>query len=662
MVKWQHERALPPFEFCRLAWSPSGKARVCKTLIAGSIPAQASKNMTTQEILNKYIEFYKARGHKLIPNVSLVPEGDSTLLFVNSGMFPLVPYLSGGVHPLGKRLVNVQRAGRFQEDLEEVGDNRHTTAFHMMGNWSLGDYFKEEQLPWVYEFFVKEMGLDPQKLYSTVFAGDSSAPKDAESIELLKKIYAGYDVLADEGTRIFPQGVADNWWKRGDAVGELGGPDSETFYYIGEGTGMGKNPAENQDDFLEIGNSVFMQYKKSQTGWEPLVQKNVDFGGGLERIAMVVQGKNDIFETDNFWPIVEKIQELTGKNYYESVEIKRYMRILADHMRASIFMAMDGVIPSNKDQGYMLRRLLRRMTRAGMVLGANKDLSVSLVGTVCEMFAWMYPDLVSKQTEIEKTFEDEEIRFRKTLVNGSKELRKVLKTLDPSEPKDIEEMWAHKAFDLYQSVGYPAEIFLQDIKDAGQQLDGKKFSEKFDVLFEEHKSGSRAGAEQKFKGGLADHSEEVVKYHTTTHLLQEALRQVLGEHVRQMGSNITSERLRFDFSHPDRKLTEGQIKKLEEIVNSYVAQKLPVNFVMMPKAEAEKTGALFMKNETYPDEVKVYYIGESISNAVSKEFCGGPHVSNTSELAEIKIYKQENIGDGKLRIYASFKKPVDTLD
>ena len=288
--------------------------------------------MTSREILEKYINFFVERGHKQIPNVSLVPEGDSTLLFVNSGMFPLVPYLSGEQHPLGKRLVNVQRSLRF-EDLDEVGETiRHTVAFHMMGNWSLGDYFKEEQLPWIFEFFVDVLKLDPRKLFSTVFEGDENAPKDTESVEILKKVYKKYGVGAEEGKQIFPCGKKDNWWQRGDAVGELGGPDSEVYYYLGEGDGVGRSPAANPYEFLEIGNSVFMQYKKTQEGWVPLYQKNVDFGGGLERIAMVAQGKKDIFETDNFRPIIEKVEELSGRKYNSNPKTRKAMRVLSDHM------------------------------------------------------------------------------------------------------------------------------------------------------------------------------------------------------------------------------------------------------------------------------------------------------------------------------------------
>jgi alanyl-tRNA synthetase len=604
--------------------------------------------MTSQEIIKKYIDFYTSKGHKLIPNVSLVPENDPTLLFVNSGMFPLVAYLSGQPHPMGKRLVNIQRSVRF-EDLDEVGDPQHTIAFHMVGNWSLGDYFKKEQLPWVYEFLIKELGLDIHKMYATVFAGDEYAPKDEESIKILKEVFGSYGIKAEEEKRIFALGRKSNWWKRGDTVGELGGPDSEIYYYLGKGSGEGKNPAENEDEYLEIGNSVFMQYKKTESGWEELTQKNVDFGGGLERIAWVVQGKKDIFETDNFWPIIEKVEQISGKKYRQSNIITKSMRILADHMRTSVFLAMDGVIPSNKDQGYALRRILRRMTRASRVLEVEKNLSKNLVSIVVESFSWMYPRLLEKQKNIEVIFEDEEDKFRKTLERGQKELEKKL-TKETYETREL----AGIAFDIYQSLGYPSEIFLEDVKDKGIKVEEKEFKVIFEQIFIDHQKHSREGAEQKFKGGLADQSEQVVKYHTTTHLLHKALRDVLGEHVSQKGSNITGERLRFDFSHT-KKLSEEELAKVVDEVNETIGKDLPVNFVVLPKEEADKTRALHFFGEKYGDQIKVYFIGDSLENAISKEYCGGPHVHNTSELSSIEIYKQESIGKGLMRIYARFK-------
>jgi len=622
--------------------------------------------MTSKEILEKYFNFFKEKGHKQIPNVSLVPEGNSTLLFVNSGMFPLVSYLSGEEHPLGKRLINVQRSLRF-EDIEEVGTtNRHTVAFHMIGNWSLGDYFKKEQLPWIYEFFIEEMKVDPKKLYATVFAGDESAPKDNESIEIIKEVFKKYGIDAKEGERIFPCGKKDNWWQRGDTVGELGGPDSEIFYYLGEGSVKGKSPNENQDEFLEIGNSVFMQYKKTEKGWVPLSQKNVDFGGGLERIALVVQKKKDIFETDSFWPIIEKIQEITKIKYDSDPERKKSMRVLADHIRACVLLGMDGVTPSNKDQGYILRRILRRMMRVGRKLGIEKNISVQLVSVVVDTLGWLYPELEIKQKEIEVLFSVEEEKFSRTLDRGSREAEKEIKIKVFDEVKISEnlnidlkqQLYASAAsgvaFNLYQSLGYPPEMFVEDLKDKGIMINLKDFEKLVEKRFAKHQNLSRSGAEMKFKGGLADQSDTVVKYHTITHLLQYALKNVLGSQISQLGSNITNERLRFDFPF-DRKLTEEEISKVQEIIKDAVDKKIPVNFVMMEKGEAIKSGAVYMKSESYPDQVKVYFIGDNLENAISREFCGGPHVKNTSELKHIEIFKQESIGEGKMRVYARFK-------
>lgn len=601
--------------------------------------------MTTQEILESYIQFFKARGHALTPNVSLVPSGDSTLLFTNSGMFPLVPYLSGEPHPLGKRIVNVQRAVRF-DDLEVVGDNRHTTCFHMLGNWGLGDYFKAEQLPWIWDFLIQDLNLDVNRLYATVFAGDEFSPRDEESIKLIKAIYQKYGVVACEGERIFA--YSGNWWKRGDAVGELGGPDSEIFYYIGDGDGVGQNPEDNEDEFIEIGNSVFMQFKKTADGWEELSQKNIDFGGGLERLAMVVQGAKDIFETDSFWPIIETLQKISGIDYKSEAAgsvPKRAMRILADHIRAVVFMAMDGVTPSNKDQGYVMRRYLRRIVRFARHLGIKNAIAGQLVPTVVEMFVWMYPDLAEKQTDLIGIFNEEEEKFGQTLVRALHVVEKRL-TGFVGGSDELSQI----AFDLFQSVGYPPEMLLEEARDRGFDISENDFMLTYKAHFAKHQVGSRAGAEQKFKGGLADHSEQVTRYHTATHLLHWALRQVLGESVIQHGSNITGERLRFDFNF-NEKLTDDQVGKVEELVNAQIKKSLPVNFVMMQKEEAEKTGAIHAFNEKYPDEVKVYYIGSDINSAISKEFCGGPHVKNTSEIGEVEVYKQESVGKGLRRVY-----------
>ncbi|EKE00220.1 MAG: hypothetical protein ACD_22C00072G0003 [uncultured bacterium] len=611
--------------------------------------------MTSQEILTKFIKFYEARGHKLIPNVSLVPENDPTLLFVNSGMFPLVPYLSGQSHPMGKRLVNIQRSLRLQ-DIEEVGDVRHTCVFHMMGNWSLGDYFKKEQLSWVYEFLIDQLGLDITKMYATVFAGDSTSPKDEESIAILKDTFAKYGIKAKEGERIFPCGRKSNWWQRGDAVGELGGPDSEIYYYLGDSTPkLGTSPEDDENNFLEIGNSVFMQYIKTGDGWSQLSQKNVDFGGGLERIALAVQNKKDIYETDNFFPIIQKMGDISQEKYGSSEKVTKSMRIVADHVRAAVLLAMDGVSPGSKEQDYVSRRLLRRMLLASRNLGIVGGVSENLVPIVCQMFSWLYPELSNKVGDILSIFVREEKDFERVIQEGTKYLSKerhktkVMEAI--RDPKNSRGKLASIAFELYQSLGYPFDLFKQYLSENGYSDPGLETV--FLSRFFDHQEQSREGAGGKFKGGLADQSDQVVKYHTATHLLHQALREVLGDQVAQQGSNITGERLRFDFSYP-QKLTDEEIAKVETKVNEIVAKKLPVQFEILNKAEAEKTGALHFFGDKYGDQVKVYFVGENLENAYSKEFCGGPHVQNTGELAPITIYKQESIGKGKMRIYAKF--------
>jgi len=586
--------------------------------------------MTSKEILEKYLDFYKQNGHKQIPNVSLIPENDPTLLFVNSGMFPLVPYLSGEKHPQGKRLLNVQRCLRM-DDLDEIGDKIHTLAFHMIGNWSLGDYGKKEQLTWKFEFFMNVLKLDPRKIAITLFAGDSDAPKDAESVSIVKDLFEKYGVNGEIDKNIWLYSKKQgNWWQRGDAIGELGGPSCEIFYYLGGHDSRGLSPEDHELDFVEMGNSVFMEYKKTESGWEKLSQANVDYGGGLERIAMAVQSKKDIFETDNFYPIVEKIEEMSGKKYLENVY---EIRNIADHIRDAVFMAMDGVVPSNKEQGYILRRVLRRMVRFGKKIGIEKDISVSLVPVVVEMFSWMYPDLVEKQESIRETFSVEEEKFRNIL---NRVEPKVISALEKS-PENIADL----AFDFYQSQGFPVEMFVAIAKEKGIDIDENELEKRI----EKHKAQSRLGAEGKFKGGLADQSENTVRYHTATHLLHKALRDMFGDDIVQQGSNITGERLRFDFNF-DRKLTGEEISKIEDAIYRVSEQALPVRFEIMSQEEAKKLGAIGTFGEKYGDQVKVYFVGDS------KELCGGPHVKNTKDIGHIKIYKQDKIGEGEMRIYA----------
>lgn len=603
--------------------------------------------MTSQQIFEKYLAVFTLQKHAQIPNVSLVPENDPTLLFVNSGMFPLVPYLMGEPHPQGTRLVNIQRCLRM-EDINEVGDNRHTTMFHMLGNWSLNDYFRQEQLPWVFEFFIEHLKLDVTKLYTTFFGGDDRAPKDIKTLELIKTLYKKYGVEAAEGERVFAC-IKPNWWQRGDAIGELGGPSCELFYFLGQSP-EGKTPEIDENEFIEIGNSVFLQYKKTQTGWEELLQKNVDFGGGLERIALAVQKKQDIFETDNFWPIVEKILTLAKISTYTG---QKDIRILADHIRGAVFLAMDGITPSNKDQGYILRGLLRRIVRAGMSLGIKKDISVELVPIVTEMFAWLYPTLPTKTQSIQAIFEEEERKFRKTLNAAEKSIQKPLEKYAKEQPGNAR-AFANLASIAKQSWGLPTEIPIEIALEKGIDIGDKKDVEKYiNEQALEHREQSKTGAEQKFKGGLAEHTEITTQYHTTTHVLQYALRKVLGEHVTQKGSNITNERLRFDFSHKE-KLTEEELSEVEKLVNKTIAQQLPVKSETLSKDTAIKQGAIYLTDKEYGDLVTVYYIGNSFETALSKELCGGPHVENTGELKPIELYKQEKLGEGLLRLYARF--------
>ncbi len=620
--------------------------------------------MQSKDILRNFITHYADRGHSEIPNLSLIPENDPTLLFVNSGMFPLVPYLSGEPHPAGKRLTNVQRSMRF-EDLDKVGRTiRHTTAFHMLGNWSLGDYFKQEQLSWVFELYIDKLKLDPQRLFATVFAGDAYAPRDDESISILKAVFKKYGIDAKEEERIFACGKEDNWWQRGNAPGELGGPDSEVFYYLGEGTGVGKHPTDHQDEFLEIGNSVFMQYRKTHMGgWEELPQKNVDYGGGLERLALVAQGKKDIYETDNFWPIIEEMQDLLDVQYGTNEDITRAMRVIADHMRASVFLAMDGVVPSNKDQGYVLRRLIRRMTRFArkFEMKNTQHISSRLVPVTISSFGWLYPDLVTREKEITTLITEEENKFAYVLEKGKKQvdhaLKKIQKSIPPSPvPSSLIDTIADSAFNQYETHGYPLDIFFEDLREALPDIvkleDFEKvYKKETEKRMERHQSQSRQGAERKFKGGLADHGEQTTKYHTATHLLHQALFDVLGEEVRQEGSNITSERLRFDFT-ASHKLTSEEIERIHSIIQEIIDNALPVQYIIMEKDKALNLGAKAFFGEKYPDTVKVYFIGDTIENAHSKELCGGPHVANTKDIGSLTIYKVEKIGNNKFRIYA----------
>lgn len=565
--------------------------------------------MTSQEIRAKFLAFFEKKGHAIIPSAPLIPENDPSVLFNTAGMQPLVPYLLGQKHPLGTRLANAQKCVR-TVDIDDIGDNTHATFFEMLGNWSLGDYFKKEAIEWSYELLTKEFGLDPKRLYVTVFAGDENAPRDFEAVDIWKSVGVPEN-------RIYFLPAKNNWWSAGDS-GPCG-PDSEMFYDVtpnglGDMTHEEYVAADDRRDVVEIWNDVFMEYqKKDGKVIGKLASKNIDTGSGLERVTMVIQGKDNIYDTDLLKPIIDKIQ-LLSKNINKTSE-----RIIADHIRTSVFMISDGVVPSNTDQGYILRRLLRRAIRHADILEMG-SLS-NLIDTVGSIYVNVYR-LNLEKTKAEVSNEEE--KFRKTLKDGMKQFEK-----------------GEDPFILFSTYGFPIELTLELAKEKAIEIDLEDFNKK--ML--EHQDISRAGSEQKFKGGLADTSEQSVRYHTATHLLHYALRKVLGENVQQKGSNITPERLRFDFAHPT-KMTDEEKNKVEGIVNEKIKQSIPVENKVMPKEEALKIGALHFFNEKYPDQVSVYFIGDSI------EFCGGPHIKNTNELGVFKIVKEEAVSAGIRRIKA----------
>ncbi|OGZ12098.1 MAG: alanine--tRNA ligase [Candidatus Lloydbacteria bacterium RIFCSPHIGHO2_02_FULL_51_22] len=609
--------------------------------------------MRSEDIRAKFLEFFKNRGHAVLPSASLVPENDPTVLFTTAGMQPLVPYLMGAPHPLGKRLVNVQKCVRTQ-DIEEVGDNTHDTFFEMLGNWSLGDYFKEDAIKWSYELLTSKeegFGIDPSRFYITVFKGDENAPRDDEAADIWKRI-------GIPEHRIYYLGADSNWWpvvKGKDMWTGPTGPDTEIFYDVTGTLGDLSHEeflkADEEQKIVEIWNDVFMAYeKKDGTIVGDLQSKNVDTGAGLERLAMVLQGKNNIFDTDLFAPLMEVIKEQTGKE-----QDKRAMRIVADHIRTSVFMIADGVSPSNTDQGYILRRLLRRAVRYGDVLGLQIGLG-PVYAAVMHKYADIYPALKEKEGTIAQEISNEEEQFRKTLERGMKEFEKI-EWVGVAEEEITEKKGsfaAHAApmvpgkvaFDLYQTYGFPIELTKELAAEKGYLVDEVGFKREV----ERHQALSRTGAEKKFKGGLADTSEMSVKYHTATHLLHKALRDVLGEHVFQKGSNITPERLRFDFSHP-QKMTAEEIKKVEELVNARIQDALPVSYEDLPLEEAKTRGAIGLFEEKYGEKVRVYQIGEG-EEKYSLEFCGGPHVKNTRELGHFRILKEEAVAQGIRRIKA----------
>ncbi len=580
--------------------------------------------MKAIEIRNKYLNFFKNHGHKIIPSAPLIPENDPSVLFTTAGMQPLVPYLLGQKHPEGTRLTDYQKCLR-TNDIDEVGDNRHLTYFEMLGNWSLGDYFKEESIKMSYEFLTKELGIPAEKISVTCFAGDEDCPRDEVTASCWEK--AG---IPKE--RIYFYGKDDNWW----IAGEEGpcGPDTEMFYDTGKPKCSDDcQPSCDCGKYVEIWNNVFMEYYKKDGKYTKLVQRNVDTGLGLERMTMLLQGKETPFDTELFSPVMDKLKELAKEDDIAS------RRIVAEHMRSSMMVIADGGRPSNIDRGYILRRLIRRMTRHLNKLQIDLEKLPELIDLNIDILKEMYPELDSHRLEIKDVIINEKDKFMKTLNHGEREFNKVINRL---KNQGINVIDGKTIFNLYETYGFPPEV----TKDLAQENGFKADLSKFDELFKEHQDKSRMGSDQKFKGGLAEQNEKTIAYHTATHLLNAALKKVIGPNSHQRGSNITTERMRFDFNC-DHKLTDEEKKKVEDLVNEWIKEDLPITVETMKKEDALKSGAECMFIEKYPDEVTVYTIGN-----VSKELCGGPHVKHTGELGHFKIAKEEASSQGVRRIKA----------
>ena len=638
--------------------------------------------MNAQQLRTKYLDFFQSKGHTIIPSASLVPENDPTTLFTGSGMQPMVVYLLGEKHPLGNRITNSQKCFR-SWDIEEVGDNRHITMFEMLGNWSLGDYFKKEQIAWMFEFLTKEAGLDPKNLYITVFRGNEKLgiPRDTEAVGFWQEQFKSVGIEAKDVDFSQENGMADgrifyyeekkNWWSRAGVpenmpVGEPGGPDSEMFWDFGAELGLHeKSQFKDQlchvncdcGRFLEIGNNVFMKYVKIEKGYELLPKGNIDFGGGLERIAVAMNNIPDIFLTDLFSFIIEKIEQISGKKYGESEEVKISFRVIADHLKASTFLIADGVIPSNTERGYFLRRLIRRAVRYGKLIGIEKDFAVSVAEIVIQNYSEHYGELAKNRELIFAELKKEEKKFRKTLENGLKEFDKTISELWSSNYKPWEKdsmPWKNDnrvlsgeiVFNLYATFGFPVELTEEIATEKNIKIDKIGFEEEL----KKHQELSRTASAGMFKGGLQDSGEETAKLHTATHLLLAALRNVLGEHVFQKGSNITAERLRLDFSYSE-KLTPEQLSEVEEFVNESIQADLEVQKAEMSLEEAKKIGAMGVFEAKYGEFVSVYSIldGEKV---ISREICGGPHAKRTGALGRFRIQKEEASSAGVRRIKA----------
>ena len=631
--------------------------------------------MNAQDIRNKYLEFYKTKGHEIIPRAPLVLNGDPTTLFTGSGMQPMIPYLLGEPHPKGVRIADSQTCLRAQ-DVDEVGDNRHTTFFEMLGNWSLGDYFKAEQIPWMFEFLTEIVGLDPSRLYVTCYIGapEYHIPKDTEAGEIWAKLFAdkglsngqadigsGADGSArgiKEGERIFYYDGSKNWWSRNGApettpVGDPCGPDSEMFFDFGtpHDTAFGEFCHPNCDcgRFVEIGNNVFMAYKKiDEKTFEPLAKPNIDHGSGLERIAAAANDNPDVFKISLLWPIIEKLQVLSGKSYESHTES---MRVIADHLRAATFLAVDSCVPSNKEQGYVMRRFIRRAIRYSFDLGIEQNFLEEVVPVIADMYVNDFPEVAQNRDTIIAVLVKEEKAFRQTLRKGIKELQRMFAVPESTSAGQLDA--GTILFTLYDTYGFPVELSVEEAFRRGITLPNN-WREEFDAKMAEQRERSQTASKGTFKGGLEGHDLIHLKYHTATHLLQSALRQLFGSELRQHGSNITTERLRFDFNL-DHKMTPEEIAKAEELVNGWIAEDNPVKFTLYPTQEALDMGAIGPFGERYGDTVKVYQMGTD-DHIVSLEICGGPHVDHTGQLGEggkhFKITKEESSSAGIRRIKA----------
>ena len=595
------------------------------------------KKLTSESLRELYLGFFKSKGHAVIPSASLIPENDPTVLFTTAGMHPLVPYLLGEKHPAGNRLTDVQKCVR-TGDIDEVGDSSHCTFFEMLGNWSLGDYFKEQMIPWSFEFLTSPdyLGIPVEDIAITCFAGDDDCPKDEESAELWKK-------CGIRPEHIFFLPKSGNWWGPAGTTGPCG-PDTEMHIIRNHADADKLGPYDfekaQKGTFLEIWNDVFMQYNKTAEGkYEPLKQRNVDTGMGLERTLCILNGVDSVYETDIFEGAIAKIEELTGKKYGESEEVTKAFRVVLDHVRTATFMLGDdhGIVPSNTDQGYILRRVIRRAVRYGRNINLPKGALNEVSKTIIAKYAAVYGELTRNASRIAEELNKEEEKFSATLKQGLKEFEKVAASLPAGGKID-----GHSAFRLYDTYGFPVEITMEMAREKGLEVD----EEGYRAAYAEHQEKSRAGSEQKFACGLADHKEETTKLHTATHLLHAALKRVCGDDVNQKGSNITEERLRFDFNFP-RKLTPEEVKQVEDLVNGEIAKDEPVVMREMSLDEAKKEGFTGLFESKYGEMVKTYTIGD-----FSKEICGGPHVERTGVLGTFKIAKQENVSAGIKRIKA----------